>query len=73
MPASGDKPLVFLYTVKRDERNHDRCGPDILLILRIISVGPVLTDLEPSGAAEHNIYNTDVSGKDGSPLPYSMV
>ena len=64
------KPLVLLHTVDRNEWQKDRGLLYICLILRVSSIGSVLTDFESACSAEHHIYDADVSNRCNDPLPY---
>ena len=77
IPLLRNKPLVFRNTVKRDERQQNRCFLDISLILgsirilRIISVCPLLAQFQPTSAAEHDINDPDITENRSYPLPHA--
>ena len=58
---SGYQPGMFLNTVNRYKGQQDRCSLHIILISRHMSVILVLADLQPPGAAEHDINDTDIT------------
>ena len=60
---------MLLYTIDRYAWEKYRSFLYICLILRIASIGSVLTDLKSAGSAEHNIYDSDVSDAGNNPLP----
>ena len=58
---SGYQPGMFLDTVDRHKGQQDRRGLYIILVGRHMSVILVLADLQPSGPAEHNINDTNIT------------
>ena len=62
------QPFVFFDAIKRNKRKQYGGFLHILLILRIISVVLILTYLQSSGAAKHNIYNADPAQQGNDPL-----
>ena len=63
------KPLVFYYTVERHAREKDWGLLYVCLIFRVVAIVLVLTKLKPACAAEHYIYNSDISDCSDYPLP----
>ena len=51
---SRHQKFVFFYAVQGDEREKDRHGTDVFLIVRVVSVIRILADLESPRAAEHD-------------------
>ena len=58
---SGYQPGMFLDTEDRHKGQQDRRGLYIGLIGRHMSVILILADLQPSGPAEHNINDTNIT------------
>ena len=58
---SADEPLLGSNAVERDEGYHDRGLLHIGLVLGVISVVLVLTELESSCAAEHDVDDAEIA------------
>ena len=67
--TSGDQPLMLLHDVQRDERQQNRHGLYILLVLGIIAVVLILANFQTAGAAEHDENDADIAHSHNDPLP----
>ena len=65
--ALRDQPGMFLHRVNRYEGDNDRHSLYIFLISRVVTVIPVLPELQSAGSAEHDIDDSDIAKERDDP------